>query len=94
MKRILLSIDRGTIKRITVNRHIVATNRVHEKFGAPLSVQTSKGVFTGHEVFIGGLCKLKYTPDKPLSCGATVYIETHASVQLTTLEPEGADDHG
>ena len=34
----------------------------------------------GHEVEINGPCRVVYSPDKPLSCGAKVWIETEAGV--------------
>tara|TARA_B110000438_G_scaffold242504_1_gene242087 strand:+ start:205 stop:333 length:129 start_codon:yes stop_codon:yes gene_type:complete len=34
----------------------------------------------GHEVHIKGDSKVMYSPDKPLSCGAKVWIETEGEV--------------
>ena len=35
-----------------------------------------------HEVEINGPSKVIYSPDKPLSCGAKVWVETEAEVNL------------
>ena len=36
----------------------------------------------GHKVEILGPSKVVYSPDKPLSCGARVWIETEAEVKI------------
>lgn len=35
-----------------------------------------------NEVFIDGPCRIVYSPDKPLDCGARVWIETEAEVKI------------
>ena len=35
-----------------------------------------------HEVYVDGPCKIVYSPDKPLSCGAKVWIETQDEVRV------------
>jgi hypothetical protein len=72
----------GTIKRIHVNKHLIAQNR---KNGTKLPVytcKTSKGNFRGHHCVIKGQSVLVYSPEKPLSCGAWVWIETKAEVEI------------
>ncbi len=41
-----------------------------------ITVKTVKDNTYGHEVVVDGPCKIVYSPDKPLSCGAKVWIET------------------
>jgi hypothetical protein len=41
-----------------------------------ITVKTYKSNNYGHEVIVDGPCKIIYSPDKPLSCGAKVWIET------------------
>jgi hypothetical protein len=36
----------------------------------------------GHEVEIHGPCRIVYRPDEPHNCGATVWIETLATVTV------------
>tara|TARA_Y100000356_G_scaffold52347_1_gene42114 strand:+ start:181 stop:381 length:201 start_codon:yes stop_codon:yes gene_type:complete len=43
-------------------------------------VKTYNSNTYGHQVHILGECKVVYSPDKPLSCGAKVWIETDAEV--------------
>jgi hypothetical protein len=35
-----------------------------------------------HRVKIDGPCVVVYSPDKPLSCGARVWIETDSTVEV------------
>lgn len=72
------------IKRIHVNQHNVRANNK----GADLPVLTVKCYNGNHKVnevhFNKGI--LKYSPDKPLACGARVWIETKDDVYLPELE--------
>ena len=45
-----------------------------------ITVKTSKSNTYAHEVKIKGPSKVIYSPDKPLSCGAKVWIETESEV--------------
>ena len=45
-----------------------------------LTVKTYKSNTYATEVYISGPCKIVYSPDKPLSCGAKVWIETEYEV--------------
>jgi len=47
-----------------------------------LTVKTYKSNDYGHEVEIDGPCKVVYRPNKPLSCGAKVWIETKSEVKI------------
>jgi len=68
------------IKRIVVNRHHVRHNKTHEDKKPVLSLQTYKGVERANEIVIDGPCRVIYRPNKPLKCGATVWIETEERV--------------
>jgi hypothetical protein len=65
---------------IHVNQHIVKANRKHKKNDPVLTLKTYKSQANAHEVYIDGPCRIVYRPDKPLSCGAHVWIETQAPV--------------
>jgi hypothetical protein len=67
-------------KRIHVNKHILASNRKHGKNDPPLTCKTYKANHKGYEVEIYGYAKVVYRPEKPLSCGAVVWIETESPV--------------
>ena len=45
-----------------------------------ITVKTSKSNTYTHEVKINGPSKVIYSPNKPLSCGAKVWIETESEV--------------
>ena len=69
-------------KRIHVNMHVVRKNHKTGERNPVLTVKTSKSNEYGHEVIIHGMAKVVYSPDKPLSCGAKVWIETEADVEV------------
>ncbi|WP_293142653.1 DNA-binding protein [Okeania sp. SIO3I5] len=46
----------------------------------------SKILAKGHEVEINGPCRIVYRPDQPHSCGATVWIETLATVTVFNFD--------
>ena len=73
------SIRKGIIKRIHVNQHNIKANAK----GASLpvvTVKTYKENIKCNSFEILGPCKGMYSPDKPLSCGAKVWIETKEEV--------------
>lgn len=65
---------------IHVNQHVIKANRKNGTNDPVLTVKTYKSNEYAHEVSIDGPSKIVYSPDKPLSCGATVWIETHGTV--------------
>lgn len=69
------------IKRIHVNQHHIKANAKGADPALPtLTVKTSKYNFKGDDVAIKGPSRVIYSPDKPLPCGAKVWIETTARV--------------
>jgi hypothetical protein len=75
-------------KRIHVNQHAIKANRKCEpgEEVAPLTVKTYKCNHKCFEVDIQGPSKLVYRPENPLSCGATVWVETTADVLVDGTE--------
>jgi hypothetical protein len=69
-------------KRIHVNQHkIRANSKITSEYREPvITVKTYKSNTYCHEVLIDGSCRVVYSPDKPLSCGAKVWIETDSEV--------------
>lgn len=65
--------------RIHVNQHNIRANSKGAKLPV-LTVKTYKGNTRCNTVEIRGPSKLVYSPDKPLSCGAKVWIETDSEV--------------
>jgi hypothetical protein len=68
---------------IHVNQHVVKANAKNGTNDPVLTVKDYKSNRYAHTVNIKGGSKVVYSPDKPLSCGARVWIETHADVELT-----------
>lgn len=65
---------------IHVNQHVIRENARTGERNPTLTVKTYKSNEYASEVQINGPSKVVYSPDKPLSCGAKVWIETHAEV--------------
>lgn len=84
-----ITLPSGKIKRVVVNRHMILKNRKHGTKEPPVSVhQSGKPVTRGHTVILHGHSTVRYTPDKPLSCGAELYIETTRAVTVWPDPPK------
>jgi len=68
--------------KIHVNQHIIKRNAKTGEREPVLTCKTYKENIYGHEVIIKGPSKVVYRPDKPLSCGAKVWIETEDEVVI------------
>jgi len=71
---------------IHVNQHVIKANRNSGANDPVLTVKTYKDNRYGHEVLIKGDSRIVYSPDKPLSCGAHVWIETQGEVTVINDE--------
>ena len=71
---------------IHVNQHVIKSNRKNEVEDPVLTVKTYKSNTYAKEVEILGSSTLVYRPDKPLSCGAKVWIETTSKVILDGIK--------
>lgn len=78
-------VPKGTIKRIHVDKHVIAFNRKHGSNEPAITVQLSKGSIKAYGVDIKGPSQVIYRPHKPLSCGARLWIETTAEVAVEDL---------
>lgn len=67
---------------IHVNQHVIKANRKNNVKDPVLTVKTYKENIYAHEVDLKGPSKIVYSPDKPLSCGENVWIETHSEVTI------------
>lgn len=76
----------GRIKRIHINRHNIKHNAKANWNTCDLkpvvTVKTSANNHKGFRAQIGDKTTLIYSPDKPLACGAKVWIETTEKVIL------------
>ena len=76
------TVPSGNKKKIHINMHVIRANGKHGT-REPVVTCKSKGRNDyGHQVQINGPSKVIYSPDKPLSCGAKVWIETSAEVEI------------
>lgn len=72
---------------IHVNQHKIKANRKGDKCDPVLTCKTYKSNEYAHEALIldkdGNVAaKVVYSPNKPLSCGAHVWIETENKVEV------------
>lgn len=70
------------ITRVTVHANKIRGNAKHGTNEPVVRAQTGGKVFYGHEVVIEGPSKVVYSPDKPLKCGAKVWVETTSPVRV------------
>lgn len=67
---------------IHVNQHVIKKNAKEGTSNPVLTVKQDGRNTYASEVVIDGPSKVVYSPDKPLSCGARVWIETHSEVKF------------
>ena len=67
---------------IHVNQHAVKANAKNGTNDPVLTVKTYKDNRYAHTVDVKGPSKIVYSPNKPLSCGARVWVETQAEVEV------------
>jgi hypothetical protein len=67
---------------IHVNQHVIRKNRKTGERMPPLTVKTYKSTTYAREVHLTGPSTVVYSPDRPLSCGAHVWLETLSPVRV------------
>jgi hypothetical protein len=85
------TIPEGTIKRIHINQHVIRANRKTGDHHPVITVKHGKANTYGHRVTVHGPSEVVYSPNKPLSCGAHVWVETFAEVEIHNDETN--NDH-
>jgi hypothetical protein len=83
---------------IHINKHHIAANLKHGTKLPVITVKQGGRNIKCDEVEILGPSKVVHSPDKPLSCGARVWIETEAELkikprQLTLTAIEYSEPH-
>ena len=73
-------------KRIHINQHVIRANAKNGTNDPAITVKTYLNNYYAHRVEIGGASSVVYSPDKPLNCGARVWIETDAPVKAFSDE--------
>jgi len=71
-------------KRIHINQHVIRANKKNGEANPPITVKCGKENHYTYAAEIDGLSRVVYSPDKPLPCGAKVWIETTAPVWIHT----------
>lgn len=69
-------------KIIHVNQHIIRRNKKTGKNEPVITFKTYKETRYCYEVSIDGPSRVIYSPEKPLPCGAHVWIETESDVKI------------
>ena len=70
------------MKFIHINRNIIQQNNKNNTDLPVCRVQEGSKARYGRSVEIHGPSKMVYRPDKPLSCGAKLWIETNSEVSI------------
>jgi hypothetical protein len=73
------------ITRICVNQHKIRSNSKHGTNKPVIRVESRGIISYFHNLEIIGKCKLVYRPDKPLSCGAKLWMEVESDVMVTAF---------
>ena len=70
------------IARIHVNQHVIKANAKNGENNPVFTIKQGGKNTYAHSVKVHGEMELVYSPDKPLSCGAKVWIETRGDIEL------------
>lgn len=78
------SLPAGTIKRIHVNRQVVARNRKFNQEKPAITIQTSRGPIRARQAVVRGTMHViqagRHTKRKQLGCGAMIWLETTSKI--------------
>jgi hypothetical protein len=72
----------GTLKRIHVNQHIVRANIKAGADEPTCTVQWKGKSYVGRDIVVKGVSTVIQRMNKPLSCGARIWVETRAEVEI------------
>ncbi len=71
------------LKRIHINQHNIKWNKKNPTELKPVvTVKCGGKTYIGQDVSILGESQIIYRPNKPLSCGAHVWIETKSDIEI------------
>ena len=80
------------IARIHVNQHVIKANAKSGERNPVFTIKQGGKNTYATRVKVVGEMELVYSPDKPLSCGAKVWIETRGEIELDEkLAPHAYD---
>ena len=70
------------MKIIHINRNIIQKNAKHNEINPVCRIEENGVVQYCMEIIINGPSRMVYRPDNPRPCGAKLWIETDADVEL------------
>ena len=70
------------IALIHVNQHVIKANAKNGENNPIFTIKQGGKNTYAHNVKVHGEMELVYSPDKPLSCGAKVWIETRGDIEV------------
>tara|TARA_R110000787_G_scaffold253394_1_gene358792 strand:+ start:188 stop:586 length:399 start_codon:yes stop_codon:yes gene_type:complete len=73
------------IARIHVNQHVIKANAKNGENNPIFTIKQGGKNTYAFNVKVKGEMELVYSPDKPLSCGAKVWIETRGEIILSQM---------
>jgi hypothetical protein len=76
------------LTRIHINQHVIKANRKNGTNDPVITVKSGGRNTYAHDVSILGPSTVVYAPDHPLSCGATVWVQTNAPVLIDRGDDE------
>ena len=71
------------IARIHVNQHVIKANAKYGENNPVFTIKQGGKNTYAYNVKVVGEMELVYLPDKPLSCGAKVWIETRGDISMS-----------
>jgi len=77
------------IARIHVNQHVIKANAKSGDRNPVFTIKQGGKNTYATRVKVVGEMELVYSPDKPLSCGAKVWIETRGDITLDNTKMSG-----
>lgn len=72
-------------KIIHVNQHVIRDNHKTGARNPVITIKSGNKNTYAHNVEILGPSKVVYSPDKPLPCGAKVWIETNSEIIIDDI---------
>ena len=76
------------MKRIHINQHIIRRNAKTGEREPVITIKEGRSNTYGYGVNILGPSKVIYSPEKPLSCGAKVWVETSSEIEICEVDDE------
>ena len=82
------------IARIHVNQHVIKANAKYGENNPVFTIKQGGKNTYAYNVKVVGEMELVYSPHKPLSCGAKVWIETKGNIEVDgkILSASASDD--